>query len=150
MNGDKLLSGTRPIVLPAPVYFLLIVVAVTAGVVTCGLIVEHLALRRAGCVGSGPPTIRMLVAHALLAAGVITIAATRNAAVFDRYLWPIVLSSAILVLHHCRRVEYAPSPRGTRTARGIMVVVVVVGFVTAIAVVLPRTRTRSTEPAGGS
>jgi hypothetical protein len=134
MNADKLLSGTRPLVLPAPVSFLLIVVAVTAGVVTCGLIAEHLALRHAGRVGSGPPATRMLVAYTFLAAAVIAIAAARNAAVFDRYLWPIVLSSAILVLHRYRSVECMPSPRRRRAARGIMVVVV--GFVMAIAVVL--------------
>jgi hypothetical protein len=135
MNADKLLSGTRQILLPAPVYFVLVVGAVTATVITCGLIAEHLALRHAGRVAPGPPAIRMLVAHVLLGAGVIAIAAARNAAVFDRYLWPIVLSSAILVLHHSRQADYIPSHRGPRAARGIMVVVVV-GFVTAIAVVL--------------
>jgi len=46
MNGDKLALGHRPMVLPAGVWDLLVVLAIASLVVTAGLVGEWLALRR--------------------------------------------------------------------------------------------------------
>jgi Dolichyl-phosphate-mannose-protein mannosyltransferase len=132
VNADKVLAGSRPIVLPDAVWWLITALAIAAAVVACGLIAEHVALRGAGRAATGSPTTRVLVAHLLFGAGVLTVAAARNAVVFDRYLWPFVLSGAILVLHRKGDPQAAPArPRLVRTGRGF-----VVALVAVVAVVL--------------
>lgn len=122
INGNKLAAGARPIVLPHAIYWLITALAIAAAVVAGGLIAEHIALRRAGRAGPRHPATRILVAHLLLAAAVLTIASARNAVLYDRYLWPLVLSGAILVLHGQRDHEPTPTPaRSLRAGRWFVV-----------------------------
>ncbi len=98
INADKLLAGSRPVVLPAAVYALLTILAIGALIIVCGLIAEQVALRRAGRVAPRSPASRIVVAHLATGAAVLAVAAARNATLYDRYLWPLVLSGAIVVL----------------------------------------------------
>ncbi len=127
INGNKLAAGSRPIVLPHAISWPITALAIASAVAAGGLIAEHVALRRASRAGAHHPATRILVVHLLLAAAVLTIASARNAVLYDRYLWPLVLSGAILVLHGQRDHEPTPaSPRSLRAGRWIVVAVVAV------------------------
>ena len=122
INGNKLAAGSRPILLPHALSWLITALAVAVAVVACGLVAEHIALRRAGRAGPGRASTRIFVVHLLLGATVLTIASARNAVLYDRYLWPLVLSGAILVLHGQRDHERAPAPpRALRVGRWCVV-----------------------------
>jgi hypothetical protein len=127
INGNKLAAGDRPVVLPHALSWFVTALAIASAVAACGLIAEHVALRRTGRARSRHPATAILVAHLFLGAAVLTIAAARNAVLYDRYLWPLVLSGAILVFHGQRDRERAPVPQGSvRAGRWLVVAVVVV------------------------
>ena len=127
INGDKLVGGRRPIVLPRYWWDALVVVAVIATVVLIMLLLEWalevFAWRRRGLVDSpvvarnGAPdesgsdgsaidapsiealTVRMLLLHDVAYGASLLAAGLGNGNVFDRYLWPLLLSAAIVVAH---------------------------------------------------
>ena len=132
MNGDKLLMGLRPAMLPAPLWTLLEVAAVGAFVLVCGLLGEAataLVGRRRpvpagpdGVPGPGahPPTtdgdderavtLRALRWFALLTVGGLFVAVGLNGVLFDRYLWPLVFAGGVLLvaLRHAPGGERVP------------------------------------------
>jgi hypothetical protein len=116
LNGNKLLLGSRPRVLPPLGWACVEVLAVVAGIVVMGLLAEAVA----GALGSrdtqprrslvaraasAPLARRVLVAHLALLFVLLLGAIVTNGATFDRYLWPAVLSGGILLLD-----RYPPRP----------------------------------------
>jgi len=111
MNGDKLLAGMRPSLVPGAPWTLLEVAAVGAFVVVCGLLAEAAAVRlhrrgddvatRATTAGADAGRTRTLHAlrwfAALTGAGLV-VATVLNGVLFDRYLWPLVFAGAVLVM----------------------------------------------------
>jgi len=112
INADKLLLGHRPVVLPLPVWAALTAGAVLSAAVLGALVAEAAAgwwSRRnrpaappdavpAGVAPAAVVVRRALVAHLALSVGALGVAAVWNGALYDRYLWPLVLSGAILVV----------------------------------------------------
>jgi hypothetical protein len=109
MNGDKLVSGRRPIALPRLGWDLLLVVAVASSAILVMLVIEWAADRRTRprSVVVGPDgrrtvedlTTAMLLWHDAGYAALLGVAAVGNGAVFDRYLWPLLVSGAVVILH---------------------------------------------------
>jgi hypothetical protein len=123
INGNKLLLGSRPRVVPAAAWAAVEAVAVVAGIVVVGLLVEAMVIavrrrrgaaeptspasaRPVGRAGADPARpvalasigTRILVAHVALSSAFVATAIARNGAVYDRYLWPIALSAAVLIV----------------------------------------------------
>jgi hypothetical protein len=100
INGTKLLLGSRPRVVPAGAWAVVELAAVIAGAVVLGLLAEALAVRWRHR-GAPPPTgavgARAVAASLVLSGGAIAVAIAHNGAVYDRYLWPMVLAGAVLV-----------------------------------------------------
>lgn len=125
INGDKLVGGHRPIVLPRFWWDVLVAVAVVGTVVLVMLLVEwavdvrvargdvlvasgveSTSIRRVD--GPTPPAaggsiealvVRMLLLHDVAYGASLLVAGLGNGNVFDRYLWPLLLSAAIVVAH---------------------------------------------------
>ncbi len=111
MNGDKLAVGYRPIVLARPLWDALVVLAVVALVAAGGLVGEAAARRMSPRYDHrGPAGVKaVLVWHVVASAAVLVVAAAWNGALFDRYLWPAILSGALLVLARTgSRASFAP------------------------------------------
>ncbi|MHB8464580.1 MAG: glycosyltransferase family 39 protein [Acidimicrobiales bacterium] len=106
VNGDVGTLGVRPHLLPGPVWMLLSVAAIVAMVTLCGLVAEAVATRHRR---TSSPVTTMLTLHVALVAAACVAAAVLNGQLFDRYLWPLVLSSSILILYVYR--HRAPVPR---------------------------------------
>ena len=105
INGDKLLIGSRPRLLPPLGWAGVEAVAVIAGVVVFGLVAEALAgivstrsRRGLHSWSAASLGVRVLVAHLAIVFGLLVVAIVVNGATFDRYLWPAVLSAGILLL----------------------------------------------------
>ncbi len=100
INGDKLLLGSRPRIVPAAGWAVIELAAVVAGLVVLGLVAEAIVVagrsRRGGRDGSLQA--QVLVADAILTLGAVATAIARNGAVYDRYLWPVVLAGAVLLV----------------------------------------------------
>jgi hypothetical protein len=93
VNGRIDNLGLRPTLLPGPVWGLISLASVGAMVLLCGLIAEWLATpRRHDLLGT------MLVAHVAVTGCALAAAAAANGQLFDRYLWALVLSAAILIV----------------------------------------------------
>ena len=113
VNGNVDTLGVRPDLLPQPIWVLLNLAGIAAMVVVCGLVADALATR-----GQRPrrPTTTLLVLHVTIASSACVAAAALNGQVFDRYLWPVVLSAALLVLR-----AYGHQP-AARLATGVSLV----------------------------
>ena len=100
MNGDKLALGFRPTVLPRAVWDLLVAVALVSLVAVGGLVGEWIARQTAERWRPRPATAiqRVLVWHLATSGAVLTVAAMWNGALFDRYLWPMILSGSVVIL----------------------------------------------------
>jgi hypothetical protein len=125
INGDKLVGGHRPLVLPRFWWDALVAVAVVGTVVLVMLLVEwavgahttrgdvvaasgveSTSIRRVdrqvSPTAGGPIealVVRMLLLHDLAYGVLLLVAGLGNGNVFDRYLWPLLLSAAIVVAH---------------------------------------------------
>ncbi|HZQ57453.1 MAG TPA: hypothetical protein VFA84_05445 [Acidimicrobiales bacterium] len=119
INGNKLLLGSRPRLLPAAGWAAVEALAIAAGIVVLGLLGETAAMwwrarDRDGLARDrreGPGRARdweepanralgrrILAAHLAVSALLVAAAVVRNGAVYDRYLWPLALSGAVLVV----------------------------------------------------
>jgi hypothetical protein len=92
---------------PPTAWALIELTAVIAGVVVLGLVAEAIAVSWRGRSGRPPAhdppgarqlLSRVLVAYAALSTGAVAVAIARNGAVYDRYLWPVVLCGAVLLV----------------------------------------------------
>ena len=118
MNGDKLVSGRRPLAIPRVGWDLLVVMALVATVVLVMLVVEWVAdhhdhirhdhirhdrIREEpeldGVRTTEALTTSMLLWHDVGYAVLLGVAAIGNGAIFDRYLWPLLISGSIVILH---------------------------------------------------
>ncbi|MGZ4763167.1 MAG: hypothetical protein ACXV7I_12070 [Ilumatobacteraceae bacterium] len=109
INGDKLVSGRRPRAIPRVGWDLLVAMALVATVVVVMLVVEWATDSRArlgaAAAGAGEArtvevlTTSMLLWHDAGYAVLLGVAAVGNGAIFDRYLWPLLISAAIVILH---------------------------------------------------
>ncbi len=140
INGNKLLLGSRPRLLPPLGWAAVEGLAIVAGVVVMGLVAEAVAglvasIRSGAASPSIPKALlartaetplvrRVLVAHLAATFAVLVAAILTNGATFDRYLWPAALSGAILLL------ERYPPPRLDRwhPAASQVTLVVVTAF----------------------
>ncbi len=111
INGNKLLVGSRPRLVPPIGWACIEGVAIVAGIVLAGLVAEAVAgaLRRpsglgpfAGRVAAAPLGLRVLVAHLCVLFVLLVDAIITNGATFDRYLWPAVLSGGLLLVMRYR------------------------------------------------
>jgi hypothetical protein len=120
MNGDKLAIGFRPRVLPPSLWSLLVAVALSATVVLGALIGEALwtRLRSADAVGW------LLTAHVAISAVSIVAAGVGNNGIFDRYLWPLVFSAALLIA----RIEVSDDPPAATCRLGAVFLIGVLGI----------------------
>jgi hypothetical protein len=100
--------GTRPNLLPAAVWLALTLAAIGATVVLCGLVAEWLVSRTQPQFDAGTA----LAATVGLVLCSCAAAAVLNGQVFERYLWPAILPTAILIL---RRYPDRPTTNLRRT-----------------------------------
>jgi hypothetical protein len=124
MNGDKLVTaGRRPIAIPRWGWDALLAVALISSGVLIMLLIEWVADRRTDT--SGPDRTRedvdatehlttaMLLWHDAGYAALLAIAAVGNGVIFDRYLWPLLISGSIVILH-----RFAPRDVTARRSAG--------------------------------
>jgi hypothetical protein len=133
INGDKMALGKRPIAIPRVGWDLLILVALVSSAVLVMLLVEWTAdaLTRQRSVepdgeldddrstddrSTEDLTTAMLVWHDAGYAALLLLAAVGNGAIFDRYLWPLLISGGIVILH-----RFAPiSSRSAQALGGVL------------------------------
>jgi hypothetical protein len=121
INGDKLANGRRPIAIPRLGWDLLLVVALVSSAVLVMLVIEWAADRRARprSVVVGPDgrrsaedlTAAMLLWHDAGYATLLLVAGVGNGGIFDRYLWPLLISGSVVILH-----RFAGAPSGIDVA----------------------------------
>jgi hypothetical protein len=101
MNGDKLVIGSRPDVVPGAMWHVLLLVAMAGAVALVALGVEWMAVTvrtRRWATPAVDPVRAVLVGHVVLYGLALTGATVWNGALFDRYLSPLVLPIAVLLL----------------------------------------------------
>jgi hypothetical protein len=100
INGNKLLLGSRPRVVPAGAWAAVELVAVLAGVVVLALVAEAIAVRWRAPRREQPSPLapRVMAAYAAVTGAGVAVAIVRNGAVYDRYLWPLALAGAVLLV----------------------------------------------------
>jgi hypothetical protein len=126
MNGDKLLMGLRPSVVPEPLWTLLEVVAVGAFVLVCGLLGEAAATRvrpgrgeadgahrarHGGAADARAVALRALRWFTAFSVAGLFAADAFNGVLFDRYLWPLVFAGGVLLV----ALQHAPAEGRTRS-----------------------------------
>jgi hypothetical protein len=94
VNGLLDVLGTRPALVPQPVWAAVVVVSILATVLIAGRLAECAAVR----LRDHDARSRMLALHLAGVVGACMFAAVLNGQLFDRYLWPIALSAPILML----------------------------------------------------
>ena len=109
MNGDKMVIGRRPIAIPRLGWDLLLAIALVSSAILIMLVVEWIADRRThprsdtigvdGVRTTEDLTTSMLLWHDAGYAALLCVAAVGNGAIFDRYLWPLLISGSIVILH---------------------------------------------------
>jgi hypothetical protein len=148
VNGNKLLIGSRPRLMPPLGWAGIEAIALIAGIVVVGLAAEALAgvmattESRAGSrsrsrsrsrspgallerASATPLGVRVLAAHLAVLFALLTVAIVVNGATFDRYLWPAALSAGILLT-----MRYPIPPLGRwHPAASQVALVVVTAFV---------------------
>lgn len=126
--GNQVLPGDRP-TMPAALWLLMMGAGLTAGVLVAG--------RAVGAAGALPRLLRdvsaevaVLASFAALTAGAIVFRAVLGGPTFDRYLTPLVLVGAILLLRGVADEDGARMPIGVTIAIAA-VALVTLGFVAA-------------------
>ena len=109
INGDKMVTGRRPIAIPRFAWDVLLTVALVSSAIMIMLLIEWVADYRAhrrspvgepaGDRSTEDLTTSMLLWHDAGYAALLVVAAVGNGAVFDRYLWPLLISGSIVILH---------------------------------------------------
>jgi hypothetical protein len=118
-TGTAVLSGTRPDLFPEPVWRALEVIAVAAGI-ALALVVSAIVLPLLRTVVQG--TTEGLVAAFVLLTGAVLVGygVFVRASLFDRYLWPLTVASAIVLVANCLRLPQAIArSAGHRRAHGL-------------------------------
>ena len=131
INGGKMLIGFRPTVIGHGNWRILIWFAVLSTVLLAMLVGEWIAGWRERNVRTHSDPVAMLVtSHAVLAGGVLIVAAVWNGALFDRYTWSLIFSGSWLLL--CRPLPRSLPRRLTEVRQVLGTLAVVVAFATAL------------------
>jgi hypothetical protein len=129
MNGDKLVSGRRPLSIPRVGWDLLVTMALISTAVLVMLVVEWAADHRDRSRPEALPggdvrttealTTSMLLWHDVGYAVLLGVAAVGNGAIFDRYLWPLLISGSIVILHRFS-TDVRPPARSATALGGVL------------------------------
>ncbi len=126
INGGKLLLGWRPIVLHDALWQVLVGIACLSTVVCAALVTEWIILRPSE---PSEPVLRLVGWHVGASVATLAVAAVVNGAMYDRYLWPLVFSSSLLLLG--RRATPSDSSRVIAAAQVVSALVTVVAVGTS-------------------
>ena len=102
LGANELLLGSRWVLLSPPLWALISVAAVIAGVLLAGEVADRLASRAGGPLADRPTLTRVLACHVVAMTVILAATAIMNSAVLDRYVWPLVLSGGVLLLAGAR------------------------------------------------
>ncbi len=123
MNGDKLVTGRRPLSIPRVGWDLLVTMALISTAVLVMLVIEWAAdhrdrtrpeeVERDAVRTTEALTTSMLLWHDVGYAVLLGVAAVGNGAIFDRYLWPLLISGSIVILHRFSADNRSPARSAT-------------------------------------
>ena len=130
--GAVVMVGGRQVVLPGPLWDLLLLVGLVSGALLAGLIasIDMAELRTWRCWPTGRPEGLLCVFAVLYAVGLVAYGLAQTT-YFDRYAWPLVFVGGILLLRDCQQ-----HPLGARHRSAVTLAAVLGLLLVAVSVVL--------------